>query len=87
MYLGLRYEREINCCNEELDPSTFSQPIPFIDVSQRGDPNNFAPRFGVSWDVRGDGRTAVKGGYGVYNLPNQPNVLGAEWRAQIETSN
>ncbi len=66
LYLGLRYEREINCCNEELDPSTFPRPIPFIDVSKRGDPNNFAPRLGLSWDVRGDGRTALKGGYGVY---------------------
>ena len=66
LYLGLRYEREVNCCNEELDPSTFPEPIPFIDVSKRGDHNNFAPRVGLAWDVTGNGRTAVKGGYGVY---------------------
>ncbi len=30
------------------------------------DKNNFAPRFGFAWDVFGDGRTAVRGAYGVF---------------------
>ena len=30
------------------------------------DGNNLQPRLGLSWDVRGDGRTLVRGGYGVY---------------------
>jgi hypothetical protein len=30
------------------------------------DKNNFAPRLGMAWDVFGDDRTVVRGGYGLY---------------------
>jgi hypothetical protein len=30
------------------------------------DKNNFAPRFGFAWDLFGDGRTALRGAYGVF---------------------
>jgi hypothetical protein len=30
------------------------------------DLNNFAPRFGLAWDMNGDGRTVLRGGYGMY---------------------
>jgi hypothetical protein len=71
LYLGLRYERLVNCCNEEFDPAIYpagSPPIPRFhdDLSGRGDPNNFAPRFGLAWDVSGEGRTGLNFGYGVY---------------------
>ncbi len=64
--LGLRYERLYGCANEDLDPSIFPVPIPYIDVSQRGDTNNWGPRVGIAWDADGAGRTVVRGGYGLY---------------------
>ena len=38
------------------------------------DRNNFGPRAGFAWDVTGDGRTSLRGGYGLSYERNFGNV-------------
>ena len=64
--LGLRYERLYGPANEDLDLNDFPRPLPFVDVSERGDKNNLGPRLGVAWDLRGNGATVVRSAYGMY---------------------
>ena len=39
---------------------------PFAARAVQDDKNNFSPRIGFAWDVRGNSRSVLRGGYGVY---------------------
>ena len=43
---------------------------------RNGDKNNFAPRFGFSYQLDGSGKTVVRGGWGVYYAHYSGNIPG-----------
>lgn len=54
------------------------------------DLNNFAPRFGLAWDINGDGRTVIRSGYGIYyNHISGTSVHAAEapWTGTVQLRN
>jgi outer membrane receptor protein involved in Fe transport len=80
--LGLRHEfytppTEVNNLASALihvNDQTRTQGSPFIPSKL-----NFSPRFGLAWDPRGDGKTSVRLGVGVFY--NELN--GRQWYGQV----
>lgn len=73
--LGLRYEYQKSPKPVFANTGTgySSTLIPnvgrtFADATSTlpSDKNNFGPRIGFAWDLTGDGKTSIRGGYGIY---------------------
>ena len=58
--LGLRYEYQLN-----PDPTNVNPLLPQTN-NKVDDRNNFGPRIGFAADLSGDGKTSIRGGWGLY---------------------
>lgn len=84
--LGLRYEiitsptevhnRFANI--RSISDSNTTTGYPFFRPSKA----KLAPRFGFAWDLSGDGRTSLRGGYGIFYVQDLPNL----YRFQMSTN-
>ncbi|HEY5883305.1 MAG TPA: TonB-dependent receptor, partial [Pyrinomonadaceae bacterium] len=76
---GVRYDVELT---DTIAPIGFQDPLTGINISQSEmlalqdglgvqqgfprDTNNFAPRFGLAWDIGNDGKTVLRAAYGIF---------------------
>jgi hypothetical protein len=96
--LGLRYDFDSNLRSPGLIEDLLADPqfagLENMVTADRGnDLNNIQPRFGFAWDTRGDGRTVLRGGYGLYSGRNRPwfnirgDVVSNQFTAEITDPN
>jgi hypothetical protein len=70
--LGLRYDVDLGFV--DADHADENRPFralriigsPWAAQSVKDDKNNFSPRVGFAWDIKGNSRSVLRGGYGIY---------------------
>jgi hypothetical protein len=83
--LGLRYELQAVPTDSNNQLGNFEPNVGLEQVGKnipslyKKDPKNFAPRFGVAWDVSGKGTTVIRGGVAiVYDLLSMSTFLSQQ---------
>ncbi|PYR74686.1 MAG: hypothetical protein DMF86_17820 [Acidobacteria bacterium] len=65
--LGLRWEEQIGPYSNDFQTPVLSDLGRLgFNNKRKNDLNNFGPRLGFAWDVNGDGKSVIRGGYGIY---------------------
>ena len=73
--LGLRYDYQ-HLAKPPLQNATLLALTGIDTSTQPRDGNNFGPRLGFAYDVRGNGKTVVRGGYGIFYGRTTAIMLG-----------
>jgi outer membrane receptor protein involved in Fe transport len=92
--LGLRYDFDTNLRSNDFIASLLADPqfagLENMVTAPRGnDLDNLQPRIGFAWDVTGDARTVLRGGYGLYSGRNRPwfnirgDVVSSQYTAEV----
>jgi Carboxypeptidase regulatory-like domain/TonB dependent receptor len=70
--IGVRYDVDIGFVDQNhADENRAFRALqiigsPFAQQSVKDDKNNFSPRVGFAWDIRGNSRSVLRAGYGIY---------------------
>jgi hypothetical protein len=80
--IGVRYEYQTNPTEQHNNLSNVVNPpqgtgFTHVEHAFRDNPNvrNIDPRFGLAYDVRGDHKTSVRAGFGMFHDPAQTYVF------------
>jgi len=85
--LGVRYEWTSNAASANLQTLNAISTLPgvFDFRAPKTDTNNFMPRIGFAWDPTGQGKMAVRGGFGVSYDVTPQNFATLQLPPQLQT--
>lgn len=84
--LGLRYEIQTGPYTNDFDTISLRRLAAVGSNTQRSqDKNNLGPRVGFAYDVAGDAKTVVRGGYGRYFDEIFSNITLYEYWSQVSS--
>jgi len=83
--IGLRYENLHRAFNNHITFDGRERLRELINPDSRADNNNWGPRLGLAWDVRGDGRTVTRLATGKYYGNVFANTLRNEVNALLQS--